>query len=161
MLMIFAIAVVIILGYERKSTTYDKKMPDNFNFLAKVHNNTYTLDTYNNELIKKINWNKDTTIKFIVSDKFRVEIYNRLRDIDIYKYPKNYAPTSTVKVSPSFSYYLKYTIDSTTNIINWDLNTESEKKDAKQLRKLFDKIYNYLEQNEKIKRLPDDRRAFY
>ena len=162
-LLIVLISLILIVFFGYKKTTgvnYKKEMTTDFNFLAKVYHDTYTIDTYSNTLTKLIDWESDTIITFHVSNEFREKIYHILRDIDIYKYPKNYAPTSTIRVSPSSSYYLKFTIDSDTTVINWTENTESEKKDAKKLRYLFSTIYDYLEQDERIKALPDSKRAF-
>ena len=160
LIILFSLIIIVFLGYDRTITNYEKKMPADFNFLAKVKFDTYVIDTYNNTLTKTIDWENDTVISFQTSIEFKEKIYNILRDIDIYKYPENYAPTSTIKISPSSSYFLKFTLGSDTTLINWEENTESENIDAKKLRKLFMTIYNYLEQNERVKSLPDDERAF-
>jgi hypothetical protein len=45
--------------------------------------------------------------------------------------------------------------------INWQENTESEIKDARELRKLFIEIQKYLENDDIIKELPESKRAFF
>jgi len=160
LIVIFSLIIIVLLGYKRVSTSYEKEMPSNFNFLAKVEFETYILDTYNSSLTKTIDWENDTVIFFETSQEFKEIIYDILRDIDIYKYPKNYAPTSTIRVSPSSSYYLKFTLDSDTSIINWEENTESKIKEAKKLRMLFETIIEYLKQDNRVKSLPESKRAF-
>jgi len=160
LIVIFSLTLIVFFGYKRTSRSYDKEMPSDFNFFAKVEYDTYLLDTYNNTLTKKFDWEHDTIISFEIGQEFKEKIYNTLCDIDIYKYPENYAPTSTITVDPSTSYFLKFTFNSDTTEINWTEHTYSEKKEAKKLREIFETIYEYLEQDDRVKSLPEDRRAF-
>ena len=135
-------------------------MPIHFNFCAHISSDSYTINTYNNTLTKTIDWEKDTTISLKVSSEFKESIYKLLKEIDIARYPYNYAPTSTANILPSFSYEIKYTMDSIARSIKWEENTYSENRDAKRLRNVFIEIEKYIEQKEEVKSLPDSERFF-
>jgi len=80
--------------------------------------------------------------------------------MDIFKYPTNYAPTSTISISPSLSYNFEFTMNSITSKINWKENTNSENRNAKKLRNLFEEIGEYIVENKEVKSLPKDSRVF-
>ena len=160
LIVLLSLTTIVFLGYERRRASYEKLMPVDFNFSATIDFDTYTIDTYNNSLLKQFDWERDTLITFHVKKEFKEKIYGILRDIDIYKYPRNFAPTSTIGRLPSSSYHFKFTIDSITYSIDWVENTYSEIKDAKKLRTLFMEIRDYIEQDERVKDLPEDERAF-
>lgn len=138
-----------------------KKMPQNFNFIAVIGFESYTINTYENTLTKQYQWDVDTTIKVEIEESFKKEIYDYLRKIDIFRYPANYAPISYISVSPSFEYYLKFTADSIEFVIDWTENTCSDSKDAKQLSKLFEKFAKYIEKLDKEMKLPESERCFF
>jgi hypothetical protein len=135
-------------------------MPNDFNFISSIADSSYILDTYKNKVTKTIDWELDTTISFVLPVSEKQKIFKILKEIDIYKYPQNYAPTSTVKVSPTFSYQFEFTLNGVDYKINWKENTESETKDAKELRKLFLEIQKILENNDLIKDLPESKRVY-
>jgi len=137
---LLAIGLVILSGCERRTAKYPDSMPNDFNFISNIADNSYILDTYKDKLTKTIDWELDTTISYQLPVSEKQEIYKILREIDVYKYPENYAPTSTVNVSPTFSYQFKFTLNGVDYKINWTENTESENKDARELRRLFLKI---------------------
>ena len=131
-----------------------------FNFIIKLANSAYTINTYNNTLIKQLDWHKDTVIKYEVTNKLKMEIFDKLKKIDIYKYPDHYAPTSLIRESPSMSYFLQYTVNGNTRIVDWKENTESETKEAQHLRELFDKLLNEIERDNRVKSFPDSKVAY-
>lgn len=156
MIGLLSFTLIVFFGIEKRSSfNFEKEMPIDFNFLAKVDFDSYTLDTYNNSLIKEIDWKKDTLINFPVDKDFKEKIYSILRNIDINKYPDNYAPASKISISPSSTFYFKFTTDSITRELNWETNTESETNDAKKLRSLFKTILDFLEQDKTVKTLPE------
>lgn len=154
------IGLVIISGCERRSTKYPKTMSNDFNFISNIADSSYVLDTYKDRLTKKIDWALDTTISYQLSIAEKQRVYKILKEIDIYKYPENYNPTSTVEVFPSFSYQFEFTLNGVDYKINWKENTESDTKDAKELRNLFLEIQNMIEKDSKVKKLPKSKRAF-
>lgn len=158
---LLVIGFIVLFGCKRKSTNYSDSMPDDFNFISNIADNSYILDTYRNKLTKIIDWNLDTTVSYLLPIEEKLKIYNLLKEIDIYKYPENYAPTSTVDLSPTFSYCFKFTLNGIDHKVNWKENTESEIKEARQLRKLFLEIQNILEKDDLIIELPESKRAFY
>lgn len=155
------IGLVIISGCERKSTKYPVTMSNDFNFISNIADSSYVLDTYRDKLTKKIDWALDTTISYQLSVAEKQRIYKILKQIDIYKYPQNYNPTSTVKVFPSFSYQFEFTLNGVGYKINWKENTESDTKDAKELRNLFLEIQIIIEKDSIVKKLPESKRAFF
>lgn len=154
------IGLVIIVGCERRHTNYPETMPNDFNFFTNIADSSYILDTYKDKLTKTIDWDADTTITYELSLSERQKIYKILKAIDIYKYPENYAPTSTVNVSPTFSYRFEFTLNGVDYKINWKENTESDTKDAKELRTLFQEILKAIETDDRVKKLPESKRAF-
>ena len=157
---LLASGLVVLFGCERRSTNYSDTMPSDFNFILSIAENSYILDTYNGKLTKAIDWELDTTISYQFSTDQKQKIYELLNKIDIYKYPENYAPISTVDVSPTFSYRFEFTINGVDHKINWKENTESEVKDARELRKLFFEIQTILEKDNLIRELPESKRVF-
>jgi hypothetical protein len=160
LLILFSLTLIVFWNLEKQKGLYSKNMPSDFNFHVNIASDSYIINTYNNTLTKTIDWEKDTTITLIVSSEFKESIYKLLREIDIAKYPPNYAPTSTVNILPSFSYKIKYTMDSMTTSTKWEENTDSENRDAKRLRNVFNEIEKYIEENEEVNSLPDSQRVF-
>jgi hypothetical protein len=158
---LLTIGLVVFSGCEQRSRSYSDSMPSDFNFISNIADNSYILDTYKDELTKTIDWELDTTISYQLPIEEKQKIYELLKEIDICKYPENYAPTSTVKVLPTFSYQLKFTISGVDYKINWKENTESEIKNARELRKLFFEIQKILENDDLIKKLPESKRVFF
>ncbi|HZL08599.1 MAG TPA: hypothetical protein VFC65_01265 [Prolixibacteraceae bacterium] len=157
---VLIIGLTILLGCVQKSTSYPDTMPNDFNFVLDVGHSSYVLDTYNNKLTKAIDWELDTTISYQLPLNERQRIYKILKNIDIYKYPENYAPTSTVTILPTAPYVFEFTLNGVDSKINWEENTESETKDAKELRKLFFEVVSTFEKDGRVKSLPESKRAF-
>ena len=157
---ILAIGLIGVLGCERRSSNYPDSMPNDFNFISNIEDNSYILNTYTNKLTKTIDWEQDTTIAYQLPFKEKQKIYALLKQIDIYKYPENYAPVSTINVSPTFSYHFEFTLNEVDYKINWKENTESEIRDARRLRKLFFEIRNMIEKDEEVRNLPESKRVF-
>jgi hypothetical protein len=154
------LGIVVFLNIERKSPVTLGNMPDDFDFVVKINSNSYQINTYESILTKNLDWDKDTTISFHVTMDMKNEIFDYLKKIDIYKYPENYAPTSTLIALPSLTYYFEFTAEDQKTIINWEENTASETRDARRLRKLFHKIHDYIYQDERVKNLPETERLF-
>jgi len=154
------IGCVINLDYRHTSYDYPDSMPVDFNFISNIESNSYILDTYKNKLTKAIDSKVDTIISYQLSLDEKQKIYEVLKDIDIYKYPENYAPTSTITVSPSFAFQFEFTLNGSNHKIIWTENTESETKDARDLRKLFNAIQRILLTDDRIKKLPESKRVF-
>jgi hypothetical protein len=154
------IGISLTAGCMKRSTKYPDTIPDDFNFIMKIEDCAYIIDTYRNTLIKTIDWETDTAISFQLTQEEKEKIFNTLKSIDIYKYPENYAPTSTKTVSPSYSYYLKFTINKDDYEISWQENTESEIEDARNFRNLFQEFKKFIEKDERVKTLPKSKRAF-
>jgi len=166
---IIAICIVIIqtiiifglLGFEQTTTSCPETMPKDFNFIASIESDSYIIDTYKGTCTKTIDWEKDTTITLCLTREEKELIYKTISMINIYSYPENYAPISTISVSPTFAFSIKMTMEGIERSINWTENTESETKDAKRLRRLFEKIAEQLENHKEIKELPEDERVFF
>jgi hypothetical protein len=155
------IGCVIIFGCVRRLSHYPDTMPNDFNFISNIADGEYILDTYKSKLTKTIDWDTDTTISYKIPFAEKQKIYKILKKIDIFQYPENYAPTSKKDVFPSFTYRFEFTMNDIDYKINWQENTESEIKDARELRKLFIEIQKYLENDYIIKELPESKRAFF
>lgn len=154
------IALVIVLFVETRVTPYSDEMPEDFNFTASLWTDSYTIDTYENRYTKALDWEVDTVIPLTLTREEKELIYKTIIDIDIYRYPDNYAPVSTNFISPSFTFFIKMTIDGYDLSINWEENTHSETKSAKRLRKLFEEIKELLEKHNEVKDLPESNRIF-
>ncbi len=116
---------------------------------------------YKGTFTKTIDWEKDTTITLFLTREEKELIYEAICKINIYSYPENYAPISTISVSPTFTFSIEMTMEGIDRSINWTENTESETKDAKRLRRLFEKIAEQIENHKEIKELPKDERVFF
>jgi len=158
---LLAISIIVILNTKRVMTSYEypEEMPSDFNFVANVESSKYVLDTYNNVFSKSLNWSKDTIIHYKISEIEKRRIYNLIKENDIIKYPNYFAPPTHVSVMPSFDYYFKCTFDSINVEINWEYNTESEEKEAKQLRDFIYSTFDSILTEERIKNLPESERT--
>lgn len=143
-----------IHNLDLRCKSYPEFNKDKFNFQMKYDDIFYNLDTYNDIFSYGLAWDRDTVISYRVSDKLKREVYSILVDIDIYRYPENYAPTTTFRKLPADYYYLKYSFDSISYTINWRENTESTNRDAVKLRKLFRFIISEIENDSIINSLP-------
>ncbi len=72
---LLAIGLVILSGCERRTANYPDSMPDDFNFISSIANNSYILDTYKDKLTKTIDWELDTTISYQLPVSEKQEIY--------------------------------------------------------------------------------------
>lgn len=151
---------ILFTGCIDKSYNYPTEMPDDFNFIAKINSDEYTIDTYNNRLTKTLDWDKDTVITYELTDLEKERIYKIFVKIDIYNYPKEFAPTSRGRILPSFEFHMKTTFNSNTKEIIWVENTESKIRKARKLRKVFNEIFKNILEDERIRMLPEDERAF-
>jgi hypothetical protein len=139
-----------------------KKMPDDFNFLAKYgYLYGYEVNTYQNTFTKSIRWNSDTLINFSFSDKQKSLIYKEIKRYRILNYPTDFIPTSRIKSIPAPSYYLKFTINGIEKVIIWETNTESDRCKATHLRKVFDVIVSFTKLDSTILKLPEDTRVLF
>lgn len=157
---LLVVGLVIVFSCDRRTTKYPEAMPNDFNFVSNIADSSYVLDTYKDKLTKKLDWKLDTTISYQLSLAEKQKFYTILKEIDIYRYPQNYAPTTRVRERPSFSYQFEFTLNGDNYKINWKENTESDTWDAKKLRTLFREIKNTLEKDDQVKKLPEDKRAF-
>ncbi len=157
---LFAISLVIFLNNKKVMTSYQypEKMPTDFNFIAKINDNEYSINTYNNTFTKTINWEKDTIIAFKISNNEKLRIYNLIKEYDIIKYPNYFTPPTNIIIRPTFDYYFKCTFDSIDVEINWKFNTESEEKDATILRNFLLQIFDNIMLDKRIKNLPKTER---
>ena len=155
-LMLFGIA---LLSVKQKSFDYKSQMPKDFNFVANYYGGAYILDTYHQKLTVALDWNKDTVLPFRLTNEEKKHIYDVMCDIDIYQYPQDYGPTSKVIVDPSPDFNLKFTLDTVTCTINWEENTWSETRAARNLRKLFEQFSEIIEKDKRVQALPKSRRA--
>lgn len=152
------LVLLFLIGYEKRSGfDYPETMPNDFNFVAKLGNGHYKIDTYNNTLTKTIDINKDTTINYQFPQKGKEKIFKILRQIDICKYPENYAPTSVKQILPTYEYYFSFSINGQTQKIKWVENTNSEIKEAKKLMGIFDEIFRIINDDNTVKRLPESK----
>lgn len=131
------IVLFIFWSIEPQRASYPETMPSDFNFVASFENDSYKIDTYKNNYTKTLNWDKDTTIKLYLTKNEKNLIYKIITKIDILKYPKNYAPTSTICITPSSNFFISVTLDGIYHTINWSENTESRTKDAKKIKKVI------------------------
>ena len=151
-LIIFLNISKVVYSYE-----YPEKMPTDFNFIAKIESNEYTINTYNNTFSKSLDWGKDTIISFKIGDNDKNRIYNLIKEYNIIKYPHYYAPPTKRRIMPSFDHYFKCTFDSIDVEIKWEFNTESREKDAEKLTDFLFLIFENVAKDEQIKNLPEAR----
>ena len=149
---------IIASNIKTVSSEYPREMVKDFNFEIQLKSNLFVVNSYKNTLTKGIKWDSDTTITFTVTDEWKKKIYTALASLDIYKYPENYAPTTTITVLPSFDYSITFTLNEKTTTVNWAVNTESNEREAIALRKFFDSIYNDLMEYTEIQSLPNSER---
>ena len=159
---LLVVSLVIILNTKKimKTYQYPEKMPTDFNFIAKIIDNEYSINTYNNTFSKTINFGKDTIISFKISNNEKKRIYNLIKEYNIIKYPNYFTPPTHIIKSNSFDYYFKCTFDSINVEINWEFNTESEEKDATNLMNFLIQIFDNILEDKRIKDLPESERSF-
>ncbi len=155
------IGLLMLWGCQYRRGIYESSMPEDFNFVAKIEDESFILNTYEDKLTKTIDWDVDTTITYYLSEKDKKSIYQIMKNIDIHRYPSNYAPISVVSISPSFSYYIKFTLNEVDYTINWVEHTESTCKDAKELRSLFLNIQDCFIKDKRVNELPESERYFF
>lgn len=160
---IIIIFLTTIYGCQRAMNTfnYPEKMPEDFNFIAKINSQEYTINTFDNEFRKSLQWGKDTVIEFKINEFEKRRIYQLIKDYDIVKYPNYFTPPTHVKIDPNFNHYFKTTFDSINVEINWEFNTESEESEAKKLNEFFFEVFKNILENEQIKQLPKSERVSF
>ncbi|WP_047450896.1 hypothetical protein [Alistipes sp. ZOR0009] len=157
---ILIVWIIVQYGINNLSTDSLGQYSNDFDFIIKLDNNAYTINTYKNTLTKQLDWHRDTVISYEVPSKLKKDVFDKLKKIDIFKYPEHYSPTSLVREFPSMSYFIQYTVNGNTRIVDWKENTESETTEAEHLRDLFDRLLKELESDNRIKNLPDSKVAY-
>jgi hypothetical protein len=165
-ILFFQFVIIILVGATVTSCSVIKRnhqnTPDDFNFLARYgYSYGYKVDTYQNTFTKCFGWNSDTVIKFSISDKQKSLVYNEIKRCKISDYTTDFKPYSRIKSIPTPMYYLRFTIDGVEKEIIWETNTESNKCKAVHLRKVFDLIDSYTNQDSTILNLPEDTRVLF
>ena len=100
------------------SYEYPDRMPKNFNFIAKLENNYYTINTYNNTFSKSLEWDKETIISYKISNKEKKRVFELIKENDIISYPNYFTPSTHVIIRPTENYYFKCTYNSANIEIN-------------------------------------------
>ncbi len=153
--------ILILFNWERRSSfDYPDQMPEDFNFKMEIgvgNMRIYKIDTFRNTFTSSLDHENDTTIEFQFLLIEKKKIYKIIKDIDVFIYPENYSPTTTIQILPSYSYYFESTLNGYTIKINWEENTYSDTKESKNLMKLFDVIFKNAMEDEKVKRLPESK----
>ena len=137
---------------------YSEKVPEDFNFIAKINYTDLILDTYKNEFSKGITWEKDTVISYKLSNSEKQRIYELMKKIDIVNYPNYFAPKTNWIIHPSNTYYFKCEFDSVKVEVRWVYHTDSETEDAIKFRNFMYSIFENILQEEEIKKLPETYR---
>ena len=146
---------------EMGKENYPKEVPDNFNFLAIYgFGEGNKLNTFNKTYTKTIDWDKDTTIYFELSSEQKRNIYDKIRSLDVQKYPKQFTPISKETIRPSPTFYIKVRLGSVEKEIYWNDNTNSKEKEAQLLRDFFRYLERIVDENPIVKQLPKDDRSF-
>jgi hypothetical protein len=137
-------------------------MPKDFGFIAKYGiAEENTINTFDNTYTKRIDWDKDTTISLVLPEKEKQKVYQKIKRYAIEELPVIFEPESTIDVSPSPTYYLRFKMNGSVQEVIWETNTFSEEKRAKRLRAVFTQINSYLKKQEVITNLPDDERGAF
>ena len=119
-----------------------------------------SVNTYNKTYTQALDWDNDTTIMFKFSEKEMNEIFRLIKKYEIDHYPELFIPTTSRFQSPQDSFFLEYQYDNITKKVLWDINGLSQTRDAKKLRKIFNRIISYVQKDERIRNLPDSKRAY-
>lgn len=137
-------------------------MPPDFDFIAQYGiADGNIINTFNSTFTKRIDWDKDTVVSLSFASQEKEKVYNKIKRYRIDEFPVYFVPESIIDVSPSPTYYLMFKINDTFYYITWEINTFSKEKSAKRLRTIFSQIINYLNKQEIITNLPDDKRGVY
>lgn len=137
-------------------------MPKDFDFIAKYGiAEENTINTFENTYTKRIDWDKDTIITLIFPTKEKQKIYKKIKRYAIEELPVIFEPESTIVVSPSPTYYLRFEMNGSVHEVIWETNTFSEEQRAKRLRAVFTQMNSYLKKQEVVTNLPDDERGAF
>jgi hypothetical protein len=135
-------------------------MPSDFNFIAKFGiMKQNTVNTFDSTYTRSFDWNKDTIVIFTLSEKQKELIYKKIKRFKIEEFPYIFEPESSMEISPSPTYYLKFKFEGTEKEILWEKNVYSKEKNAEHLRSIFLEISSFVSQSKIIQRLPEDVRG--
>jgi hypothetical protein len=163
------LSIILVCSYviytmnfiDLRKESYPKEVPDNFNFIAIFgFCDGNKLNTFNETFTKTIDWGNDTTIYFELSIEQKRNIYDRIRSLDILKYPKQFIPKSKEEIHPSPSYYVKIRFKDIEKEVYWSENVNSKEKKAQLLRDFFSYLERIVAENPNVKPLPKDNRTF-
>ena len=137
------------------------QVPYDFNFVAIfgiMEENE--VNTFKNTYKRTYDWDKDTIVPFVLSEKQKKLIYKMIKCYSIEEIPNVFEPKSNKTISPSPTYYLKYKMHELDKEIIWETNVNSKERHAKQLRSIFFEIENFVNENKLlIQKLPKDIRG--
>jgi len=153
--------VFIVVLFSKKHYTefkYPENTPENFNFIAKINSSDFIIDTYKNELTKGIEWDRDTVIYYKLKNSEKEKVYELIKSIDIINYPNYYVPKTHRVILPSDDYYFKCTFNNIECEIKWYENTDSEAVRANKLKSFLNVIFEKIQKDEKVKKLPKSNR---
>lgn len=144
------------------STSTENQLPESkpkdFNFVFNYGVNAKNqLDTTKGQFTKDMVSEPSITTNLKLSDDEMNTIYSEMKKINILDYPNKFNPKSNKIQTPFDTYSIKIIIDGKEKSIYWKDENVSKSKEADQLRKLFKKIQEIIDNKEEFKKLPDPK----
>jgi hypothetical protein len=132
----------------------------NFNFIFKygVTGRT-TLDTYQGTYTKDMVMDPDITIELTLSQEEMDSIYQKMVEIDFFKYPDEFSVSvpegeRKAEVTPYSTYFFQVTYGEKTKELLWHDKIMNPDEKADKLKGLINIIINIIESKEEYKALP-------
>jgi hypothetical protein len=176
-ILIITLGLILILAVLTGATSCGKYIPEestpsggdlnpptlaqsDFNFIFKygVTGRT-TLDTYQGTYTKDMVMDPDITIELKLSQEEMDSIYQKMVEIDFFKYPDEFSvsvPVSERKaeVTPYSTYFFQVTYGDKTKELLWHDKIMNPDEKADKLKGLINFIINIIESKEEYKALP-------
>jgi hypothetical protein len=135
--------------------------PKDFNFVFNYGVNAKNqLDTIKGEYTKDMVTEPSITTNLKLTDEEMNTIYSEMKKINILDYPESFKPKNNVKQNPYYTYNFKIIANGIEKNISWVDENVSESKEAVQLRELFKKNQEIIENKEEYKKLPEAKGGY-
>ncbi|MEG0332181.1 MAG: hypothetical protein RR637_07245 [Clostridium sp.] len=157
---LLTLTILLLVGCNSQSSL-PSKMPSDFNFIFSYGvDSKNKLDTQKNEFTKDMIADPSITTSLKLSPKDMNKIYSEIQKSKILNYPEVFTPESDVRQTPYTTYKFKVTIDGTTKSILWKDESDSNSKEATELRSFFQTIIKTIESKPEYKNLPESNGGY-
>lgn len=152
----FLLLVIFLISCNQRANTIPEKMPDDFNFSVRYGiTSKNEINTFESTVTKDLVMNGTMTTNIKLSENERIDIYNKLREINILKEIKLLPKSKCSRMIPFSEDHWNIRIDGKVLSFTWIEGSCEETADARKLEDLREFVFNFVKDKPEYKELPE------